>query len=678
MTTRTMRLPLAIALAAGLLAFSRSLSSTVGIGLAVVALLTPLAQVKLDPSLERLARLLSRFAVVAAVLAGWTLAIAPMLHGERTDDILRTIGFVLAGCALPLALAEVRADAAILLCVMGLFGVAGLHRMIEIRPFIGIAGVATALHAMIAVRSSAQGPRRPPVRRAVLSVVIAASIATGLALGLPPAQRRVERALLAGRVIELKGRSGLSFEDVRIGEISALAKSDRLVLRVFGPRAQRLRAQLFLRFDARVWHAVHAENPIEPKEVAVAVGPRAQEAVAAMGGGVRLWPGVPPGALLGNEVIATRIEPIELDDGLLLTPGDALAVKTEDDVRFDSMGLLVRNDRRLPDPYVVVHRRRLGVADDREPDAAMRALALSLPRKVDDRVRALSEQLSHDHGTLVSPRERVERTTAWLRENMRYTLETPKYRRDDLLAEMLFEHRAGYCEHFATALAILLRIEGVPTRYVTGFKIDEGDREGEHYVVRDDNAHAWVEAWVPEAGWIEADATPIVESSPAPPHGLRARLARLREWFADWRAALRYGRTADVALRLRWPIAIGLSAIGLLYVARNEVRRRLADAKGKPKVRAKEKLPAELEACVRELDAAWKRAGHPRPRSSGLLEHAAWVETRGLDTQLAAAIRTAIDALHRVAFAGESLSEGELAAARTRVRSVASSRKPPD
>lgn len=661
MSPRLVRLPLAIALAASLLAFARSLSSSVGFGLAVVALLTPVVGVKLDPSLERLSRLLARFAVVAAVLAGWVLAIAPMLNGERTDDVLRAIGFVLAGCALPLLVAEARADAAILLCGMGLFGVAGLHRMIEIRPFVAIGGVATALHAMIAVR----GSTRPPVRRALLSVVIAASIATTLAAGLPPIQRRVERALLSGRVIELKGRSGLSTEDVRIGEISSLAQSERLVLRVFGPRAQKLRAQLYVRFDGRVWHTQRDGKPIEPKETPLPVGPRAQEMVARMGGGLRLLVGVPPEALLGDEVIATRIEPVDLDEGLLLTPGDALAVKTEDEVHVDGHRLLVRDDRRLPDPYVVIHRRRLGIADDREPDEASRAAALALPRTVDPRVKALADSLAHEGDALLSPERRVERTVAWLRANLRYTLKGPKYGRHELLAEILFEHRAGYCEHFATALAILLRLEGVPSRYVTGFKVDEGNLDGEHYVVRDDDAHAWVEAFVPGKGWIEADATPIVESTPGPKK--RAWLARLREWFADLRANVRYGRLVDALLRLRWPLAIALSALGLAYVARNEVRRRLSEAASRPRQRAREKLAPELESLLSDLDRAWRQAGHPRPRSSGLAEHAAEVEPR-LDAALARSIRKAVDLVQRALFAGEPARPDELAELRREMR----------
>jgi transglutaminase-like putative cysteine protease len=661
---KTTRLPLAIVLAAALLAFARSFDSALGLGLAIVALLTPLVTVRLDPSLERLARLLARFAVIAAVLAGWTLAIAPMLHGERTDDILRTIGFVLASCALPLAIGKPRADLAILLCAMGIFGLAGFHRLVEIRPFAAIAGLACAAHAIVTTRASVPSPRAP-IGRAALSLAIAAGITTAIVFGLPPAQRRIERAILSGRVIELKGRSGLSSEDVRIGEIQSLATSDRPVLRLYGPRALRLRAHLFLRFDGRVWHAMHESHPSEPKEQTLTIGPRAGGDLARMGGPLRLFPNVAPELLAGDDVLASRIEPIELDEGLMLTPSDSLAVKTENEVRIDSLGLLVRSDRRLPDPYAIVHHRRIGVADASVPSEEERARALSLPRRIDPRVLELANRLARGDGPELLPvRVRIERTEAFLRSAARYTLQTPRYRSPDAVSELLFEHRAGYCEHFATALAVLLRLEGVPARYVTGFRVDEGDREGEHYLVRDEHAHAWVEAWVDGVGWIEADGTPMAEPTTRPRS--KSIFSKLRAFFADVRAAIRYGHAADVFQRVKWPAAIALSLFGLAYVARNELRRRLAEARSTTKVREREKLGAELESIVRAIDAAFRGKGHARPRSSGLLEHAEHVEGRGIDVKT---IRDAIDVLHRAAFGGEKPSSADLAATRASLRS---------
>ncbi|MBI2389264.1 MAG: DUF3488 domain-containing protein [Deltaproteobacteria bacterium] len=678
------RLPLAVVLAAALAALGRSLDSVVAYGLALVAVLGAGLSVRLDPSIERLARLLSRVAVVAAVLAGWVLTVAPMLHGERTDDVLRSVGLVLAACALPLSIhsyaeagagARPRADAAVLLAAMGIFGIAGLHRLVEIRPFFAVGGAAAAVHAMLAVHGAARSGRRPSIARGAFAVLIAATLAGTIALGLPPAQRQLERALLSGRVIELKGRSGLSNDDVRVGEVQSLARSERPVLRVYGPAARYLRAQVYLRFDGRLWHALRTNKPVEPQPVDAVIGARAEPLLARMGGALRLFPGVRADALAGDEVIASRIEPIDLDEGLLVTPGDALAVKTEDEVRVAEAGLLLRSDRRQPDPYVVVHRRRIGVGDDRAPDDATLPLAVSLPRRVDDRLRALADRLARgddapEGAPLLPVAKRIERTVAYVRAAARYTLDAPRYAGPDIAAELLFDKRAGYCEHFASALAILLRLERIPTRYVTGFRVDEGDLEGEHYLVRDDNAHAWVEAWDGTA-WLELDATPIAEYTTLhrrSKSGWAARAAAIRAFFADLRAAIRYGRATDLALQARWPIAIALSALGVAYVARNEVRRRLADARGKRKVRARDKLAPELEAFLRELDAAWHRAGHPRPRSSGLKEHAAATEARGIDPGAAEAIRAAIEPLHRAAYGGETPSSEQLATARERLR----------
>jgi len=664
------RLPLSIVLAVATFAFARSLASPTGFVLGVLALATALLSRPVDPSLERLARLLGRVAVVAAVLVGWALAVAPMLHGERADDVMRTIGFTLAGCALPLAVHAPRADAAVLLHALALLGLAGLHRQVDQRPFVAVAAVAAGLHLVVRAREVAVGRGRPRPLRLLLAFGLVAAVATPLGLGLPPLQRRIEQAISGRRTWELRGRTGLSAEDVRVGELLSLARSERPVLRFYGPRAQKLRAQVFVRFDGRLWHAVHATTPTTPTPISASLGPRVAPVLARFDGALRLFPGATGEDLGGSEVIASRLEPIELDEGLLVQPGDALAVATEDDVRIDALGLLVRNDRRQPDPYVVVHRRRLGIGDAVAPSEAERVLALSLPRLVDPRLRALADRLAHADGLgpLLPPRARIDRTVAYLRSAATYTLETPKYVGRDVVSDFLFVHRAGYCEHFASALAILLRLEGVPARYVTGFALDEQDREGEHYLVRDQHAHAWVEAFVDGVGWVEADATPVIEGELGP---RRARLLdRLRAFLADLRADLRYGRAVDLARRLRWPLALTLSLLGLAYVARNEVRRRLLLAgQGGPKARAREPLEPDLDACLRELEAAWRRLGVPRPRAAGLREHALTTEAR-LPEETASVVRAAVELLHDAVFGGHAPEPAAVVAARAHLRAL--------
>src|SRR5205823_2513975 len=75
------------------------------------------------------------------------------------------------------------------------------------------------------------------------------------------------------------------------------------------------------------------------------------------------------------------------------------------------------------------------------------------------------------------------------------------------LADFLFKTRAGNCEYFATAAAILLRHVGVPTRLVTGFLSWEWNEYGRFYDVRQSQAHAWTEALV-DGRWVTVDATP--------------------------------------------------------------------------------------------------------------------------------------------------------------------------
>ena len=78
----------------------------------------------------------------------------------------------------------------------------------------------------------------------------------------------------------------------------------------------------------------------------------------------------------------------------------------------------------------------------------------------------------------------------------------------DPVLDFLFERKVGHCEYFASSLALLARTAGVPTRVVMGYRVSERSPFG-YYVVRERNAHSWVEAWLPGEGWATRDATPL-------------------------------------------------------------------------------------------------------------------------------------------------------------------------
>ncbi|MCC7398098.1 MAG: transglutaminase domain-containing protein [Planctomycetes bacterium] len=95
----------------------------------------------------------------------------------------------------------------------------------------------------------------------------------------------------------------------------------------------------------------------------------------------------------------------------------------------------------------------------------------------------------------------------WLSEHRRYALPgTPGFAQN--LGEFLIGTAPGHCEYFATALALLLRSSGVPCRLVGGYLAHEWSAADRAMLVRGRDAHAWVEAWLPDGEWLTLDATP--------------------------------------------------------------------------------------------------------------------------------------------------------------------------
>jgi len=101
----------------------------------------------------------------------------------------------------------------------------------------------------------------------------------------------------------------------------------------------------------------------------------------------------------------------------------------------------------------------------------------------------------------------------YIQNRTTYTLDTRRPPPGtDLVAYFLFEHRSGYCVHFATSFAILARLSGIPTRYVTGFLVNMPDNSDTR-VVTGYTAHAWPEIWLPGRGWTTFEVTPPLETS---------------------------------------------------------------------------------------------------------------------------------------------------------------------
>ncbi len=132
---------------------------------------------------------------------------------------------------------------------------------------------------------------------------------------------------------------------------------------------------------------------------------------------------------------------------------------------------------------------------------------LQLPDTIPQRVYQQSQRLFADEPSYY---EKVIRVQDYIRQVVPYDLETPApSENQDVVDYFLFEAESGFCTYYASAMAVLLRIEGIPTRVVTGYApgiyvVEEG-----HFEVTGDLAHAWVEVYFPGYGWIPFEPTPF-------------------------------------------------------------------------------------------------------------------------------------------------------------------------
>lgn len=311
-----------------------------------------------------------------------------------------------------------------------------------------------------------------------------------------------------------KSRAGLSmagFSDrIELGQFGRIRDNPAVVLRVELPGEQTPASRLgwhwrgisFDRYDGRGWHKDFSGWKQLPR------GRLARQF---------LWKSKVQ--LDGARRALVYSEPIT-DRNVIFSPGKALAVTLPEKrnfsvadpryVRRDALGDLSLDgdptaaisytvDFKLEEPLPEV----LARTTDFVP-RHLRKRYLQLP-PLAERVHTLAQELTRAAKT---PYERTLAVLRHLRESFRYTLERTGNPALPPLEDFLFEHKEGHCEYFSTAMAILLRTVGVPTRSVNGFLGGEWNPYGRYYAVRQGDAHSWVEVYLGEAGWVRFDPTP--------------------------------------------------------------------------------------------------------------------------------------------------------------------------
>ena len=136
-----------------------------------------------------------------------------------------------------------------------------------------------------------------------------------------------------------------------------------------------------------------------------------------------------------------------------------------------------------------------------------RSWNLAVPETSNPKTAALARSMRAEAGTDTAYVDAVLRKVNT--EEFYYTLEPPALGRDPV-DQFLFDTRRGFCEHYASAFAVMMRAAGIPARIVLGYQGGELNPMGNYLIVRQSDAHAWTEIWLENVGWRRVDPTAAV------------------------------------------------------------------------------------------------------------------------------------------------------------------------
>lgn len=307
-----------------------------------------------------------------------------------------------------------------------------------------------------------------------------------------------------------RATTGLS-DSMTIGNITRLGESEEIAFRVqFDGEAppnglMYWRGPVFGDFDGESWRAIAVRGTLAPPRIDYGDDDARRFAYT-----VTLEPS-------GRDWLFALEMPLEADAG---RHGTAL--------RVPDLQLVATMPVRERLRYRVVSQTAFRIGADERPESLRpwRALPPGFnPRTLDLATRWRESGESGESG---GDAALVARALALFREQpFRYTLEPPPLG-EDSIDEFLFETRAGFCEHYASAFVVLMRALSIPARIVTGYQGGERNPVDGYWLVRQADAHAWAEVWLAGRGWVRVDPTAAVDPARIE-HG--RRLARAASAF---------------------------------------------------------------------------------------------------------------------------------------------------
>jgi hypothetical protein len=458
------------------------------------------------------------------------------------------------GAALVLGRKDVRAHASV---VAGIAAVTAAGQT-QGGALYGVLVGAFLLVSVACLRLSQQTAPTPLAKGGMAVILgVTGALVTLSVLILPPLAARIERTVTGMFGIDPAQQTAFSTR-MMLGATHDLLQSDAIVARIDGKHPEYLRGAVYDSYDGAAW-----------KTTMVGRVRRKADTAAESTTHIELDKSAPSGS----------------DDLRWFLPPDACGFDHE--IEVDAFGVARREsgDRNI----------RYSTSGCTPPVThAPTAADLEVTGRMAVTVRDMATTWTRGAATDREKLKRLEHELA----KYEYSLEVPRSAQVDPIIDFLTIHKAGHCEYFASAMVLMARTQGIPARVIGGFRVTEINPITNQAIVRDRNAHAWVEAWY-DGAWHAWDPTP---ASNAP--GLtRSFLDHIGDlWSLAWERLTSIG-PLGYALILLGVIAVLLVIRSIGNFLTRPRRRRIQRAMDRP-------LP-----CFEALTEALARIGFQRDES---------------------------------------------------------------
>ncbi|MCS7080125.1 MAG: DUF3488 and transglutaminase-like domain-containing protein [Chloracidobacterium sp.] len=414
---------------------------------------------------------------------------------------------------------------ALFLVLLGGFTLTGLAAL---QAFEIVRTRRAARPAMRTVTFSYDGQRlraaERPVRHLVLLTFVMALLIGALSAPMFFILPRWNTGLLAQSFSEDTAMTGFSDLSISLGSVESIKTDDRTAfrVRVDGPLPpnRHWRGMVMTHFDGHEWTRPEAERrfAVEQRDGRYILDERR------------------PGPLVTQTVY---VEP--MPTGALFHCGEPWFAYNLRGLARDATGTFYRAERGVRLSYTVA----ASLVDTpeetlrRDPlkyDEPTRAMFLQLPADFDPRITQLAREVTAEATNGYDRARAIERH---LKTRCSYTLDLQRGREPDPIVDFLFETRRGHCEYFASAMALMCRSLGLAARLAGGYHLGEYNEVNRTYIVRQADAHAWVEVYFPQTGtWVEFDPTPAAANTRTNTTGWFASVRRyvdaLRMFYIDY------------------------------------------------------------------------------------------------------------------------------------------------